>query len=36
MLLMFMQDVTNYQHPKIEESLIYSIFEPQTGHLLAI
>ena len=31
MFLMFMQDVTNYQHSKIEESLIYNTFEPKTG-----
>lgn len=28
-------DVTNYQHSKIEESLIYNTFEPQTGVLVS-
>lgn len=31
MFLMFMQDVTNDQHSKIEEALIDDIFEPKTG-----
>lgn len=31
MFLMFMQDVTNYQHSKIEEALIYNTSEPKTG-----
>lgn len=30
MFLMLMQDVSNYQHSKVEEALIYNIFEPKT------